>query len=248
LAETDALWAKLGKGDAAGQWQPLICHLIDVGAVAERIWEQVCSPSQRAWLARSLGLPGDAVGPWLAFVVGLHDLGKAGPVFQLQAEPGASRVAGAGFPGERPSAERLAQAPHATVTQATLGPALQGVVEVSERVVRRLAEVLGGHHGAFPKLGAARTITQDQVSVGGTAWAAARTALVRRLVQGFGVPVEVAPTAVPGLAASMWLAGLVSVADWIGSDTRYFPLIRPPRERSPGRGIAGSDRTRAISR
>src|SRR5579875_2061121 len=75
------LWAKLARrptGDPTipPTFHPLICHLLDVAAVAQALWSHALSPRMRAWLAEALGLDEDAAGRWIAFLAGLHDLGK----------------------------------------------------------------------------------------------------------------------------------------------------------------------------
>ncbi len=220
----NSLWAKLQRRRSPASWHPLICHMLDVAAVAEALWRTHCSPPTRAWIAHALSLPLDVTGAWVAFIAGLHDLGKAGPIFHLAVEAGAGRVRAAGLVSPLPQPERRVQAPHATVTQATLAAALQTVATIPEPVLSRLAEVLGGHHGAFPLPGQAAILSTDPGLVGGAGWRAAREHLVVELARALSVPLEQPPTCPPDLAASLWLAGLVSVADWIGSDTRFFPL------------------------
>lgn len=198
--------------------------MADVAAVTERLWTECVPLRTRGWIAGSLGLPEAVAGGWVTYLAGLHDLGKGSPVFQFQAPGGADRVWAAGFPGHAPHAEDKAQAPHATVTQATLAEAIAPLAQLPPRLVGRFAEILGGHHGAFPKAGATRHIRCAAVLVGGPLWRQARARLAAELAEALGVALDQPPTRVPDIAASLWLAGLISVADWIGSDPRFFPL------------------------
>src|SRR4051812_12047841 len=77
-----AVWAKLGKARYPESYHPLLFHLIDVAAVARRLWDHVLRPAVKARFAVSLGLPEDACAPWVAFWAGAHDIGKASPGFQ----------------------------------------------------------------------------------------------------------------------------------------------------------------------
>lgn len=93
-------WAKLKSGQP-GSFHPLICHRLDVASVALALWHEVLSPAARMTLTAALGLPDErTAGSWLAFLAGLHDLGKACPAFQLRPEAGAL----APLYGEVPSA------------------------------------------------------------------------------------------------------------------------------------------------
>lgn len=79
-----------------------------------------------------------------------------------------------------------------------------------------LAEIVGAHHGRGHK-----TIprTDEGGKYGGKPWAGERQRLIERLVAEFGP----FPAEQPGPAARNVLAGLVTVADWIGSDEAHFP-------------------------
>src|SRR6266508_757355 len=83
------LWAKLGKaskGELAEPlpYHPLLCHCLDVAAVAEALWRECLAPAARHWLAGGLGLDDEEAGRWVAFLAGLHDVGKCAPAFQFQ--------------------------------------------------------------------------------------------------------------------------------------------------------------------
>ena len=100
-------------------YHPVLCHLIDVGQVARRLWDDVFRPRVRAWVTARLGLAdGNAAGAWLAFWAATHDIGKVSPDFQAQGKTDAlkTRLAAAGFnlhnPGEK--------TPHGDVSTAVL--------------------------------------------------------------------------------------------------------------------------------
>src|SRR5438874_13816168 len=78
-------WAKLGSVTWPDEYHPVICHLIDVGQVARRLWDRVFRRQIRAWAATRLGLADEqAAGAWLAFWAAAHDIGKVSPCFQAQ--------------------------------------------------------------------------------------------------------------------------------------------------------------------
>ena len=78
-----SFWAKLGNATWPEKYHPVVCHLIDVGQVARRLWSDVfgrrCGNGSRP----GSGWPDqDAAGAWLAFWAGAHDIGKVSPGFQ----------------------------------------------------------------------------------------------------------------------------------------------------------------------
>lgn len=88
----ELLWAK--SSDLGGL--PLICHLLDVAAVAH---ELIAELPDAVWRRRAiqLNMSPALAHSWLAALVGCHDLGKATPGFQGKWPEGKARVAGAGF-------------------------------------------------------------------------------------------------------------------------------------------------------
>ena len=85
-------WAKLGEGGGEYGYHPLICHLLDVAAVTEAMWDAALSAAARRGFAASLGFGDDlaAARTWVAFIAGLHDLGKCSPSFAFK--PAAARL------------------------------------------------------------------------------------------------------------------------------------------------------------
>jgi len=103
--------------------------------------------------------------------------------------------------------------------------ALAGILEAGFgkcRVARDVARALGGHHGRF-----AHDVIDDlRAGSGGGAWITARKDAAEALRQAFEV--EWSELRSRGYAMTdaglMVLAGLTTVADWIGSDRTYFPF------------------------
>ncbi len=75
------LWGKYSRTDDT-IFHPLIYHLLDTSAVALEMWHDCLSDSFKKEMASSFGIPLNDTGKLLAFWVGLHDIGKAGPEFQ----------------------------------------------------------------------------------------------------------------------------------------------------------------------
>ena len=211
------LWGKLGPKEANPRpYHPLICHMLDVAAVAEVMWREVLAPATRRRLAEALGLPEEEAGKWIAFFAGLHDLGKASPGFALQDREAAARLRACGY---EPSPLSF-KPPHGVVTASTLVAALHDLSLAGE-LVGPAARILGGHHGVFPRSGDLRL---PALACGVRRWSKARPALVRSLANALRIG-GAAPRGRLDPSTAMILGGLVTVADWIGSAERFFPYV-----------------------
>jgi len=211
-----ALWAKTsGSSSSSEPYHPVLCHLLDIAAVAQCMWEQVLSPWSRRQIAVTLGIDGSAAGRWVAFWAGTHDIGKCSPAFQQQHAPGKARLMDSGYRFYA-AADR---APHGTISARALRDDLLPELDLTPRLATRVAQLVGGHHGLFPsalQIGAVSTS-----ALGKGRWKQARAELTRHLSESVQLPDE-RPVQIDN-ASALLLAGLISVADWIGSNTEYFP-------------------------
>ncbi|AOS84546.1 CRISPR-associated helicase/endonuclease Cas3 [Chlorobaculum limnaeum] len=138
-----------------------------------------------------------------ALVAACHDLGKVCPTFQKKihkAIEGADPTILDALNDVDPEIEKN-WGGHAGVSQCALEALEAG---------KTVASIAGCHHGYAPKLGGR---TADAESFGGAAWQAKRTRLLELLMEATG---ERLPEIRDPLHARV-LAGLTSVADWIGS-------------------------------
>ena len=216
------LWAKTGAHSRtscvkAGDWHPLACHVLDSAAAAAHLWDCFLAPAARTWLSSSLGgeASARALVCWLA---GLHDWGKATPLFQSQSQVHAEVVRQVGLDV---SGRALPQRPgHAHVSAHLLSAYLQ-VAGWPEVDAAWPACIVGGHHGVFPPAGWRRDKPSADV-MGGAEWEFTRREFPSLLpaVTGAGLCRPLSP---PPLAAQLTLAGLVILADWLASTERLFP-------------------------
>ncbi|WP_308363663.1 MULTISPECIES: CRISPR-associated helicase Cas3' [unclassified Microbulbifer] len=205
------VWAKSGEGYGHG----LLAHLLDVAAVAEAILMREPESSRR-WAAQALGLPLPNLVRWVAFLAGLHDFGKAIPGFQDKWEEGrqADEALGLSFPQRS-----LGVTDHACASAALLGEHLsrQGVEQ--RYWILHVLQAISAHHGynfSQIEIRDAKPLREPEK------WGAARNTIFivfRAVLAPQGAP-EVESLAQP---AVQWLAGLTSVADWIGSNPEWFP-------------------------
>ncbi len=215
-------WAKLGDAEWPEPYHPVLCHLIDVAAVTAKLWEAVFRPRFCRWLAGHLGLEERECGRWLAFWSGAHDIGKVSPCFQSQGKTNRLitllKEAGFDFP---PGNE-----PHGVLSTKILADELTGAMKwaaIDAGVARNVAVAVGGHHGVFPT-------NWDGICSplgNGTIWAVVRREILADLARLCGVTSLRPPKPTRTHDQSVWmcLAGLTSVADWIGSNQEFFPVV-----------------------
>lgn len=93
------LWAK-PPSDGSPRPHPLMCHMLDVAFVARALWTEGCTAAFRTDISWRISRDDGEAGRMLAFLAGLHDLGKASPPFQGRwpACKGALEPMGLAFP------------------------------------------------------------------------------------------------------------------------------------------------------
>lgn len=217
------LAAKFGRGDRPGDvpaYHPLYCHMADVAAVAQQLWDRVLPSSVRDLLSNGLGLPEETAREWVGFLAGLHDFGKATRDFQGRDSTAAARLGDALPPGTKPDPG------HGFRTTGLLRARLErlGVPRV---VAHQLATITGGHHGRFLQVGMECTDAGLDEELAGIreAWCGARDHLFEAFRNLFDL--GEAPALELSPPASMALAGLITVADWLGSMETHFPWAAP---------------------
>lgn len=214
-----AFWAKLGDNTWPEEYHPVLCHLIDVAQVALQLWETAFRSKVRQLVAERLGLPVEATGKWLAFWAGAHDIGKITPCFQQERFGRAyylvSRLRSNGFEFA------IGNEHHGKTGTAVLAAELANFCKSTppgNNYVQSVAVAVGGHHGVFPANWFGMT------GLGNEPWANARREVLKelsRLLQVGNCP-QPNPTQTGDQSVWMFLAGLTSVADWIGSNVEFF--------------------------
>ncbi len=181
-----------------GRSVPEHCHI--VGAVAQRLIALYPPALQSALFP-----------PNAAFAAACHDIGKVSPSFveklRYHCTSGMEHI-----PKQAVSPElEKCWGGHAGVSQAT-AKALGAPAWIPE--------IVGQHHGFSPQLGGKQA---DAEVFGGSAWQAQRAALVQELQQRLGMSWPHIASA----AQARLVAGLTSVADWIGSGRHFEDPTQP---------------------
>lgn len=211
------LWAKNARdSENPLTYHPLLCHMLDTAAVAGVMWNRALAEGSRRRLAACFGLSAHGAGRWVPFLAGLHDLGKASPAFQLKAPDMRPRLRAAGLP----VTPLVPEGRHGAITAWCLHSLLEAY-GLPRGASLTLGTAIGGHHGIFPAAG--EIVGPDGTdAVGGRAWDDARRRHAAELAAILELPSDSGPSRIDNPAA-MVLAGLVSTADWIASDSLHFP-------------------------
>lgn len=228
-----SIWAKSGSRNQ--EWLQLTQHMLDSGAMAQRLFDHWLAPGIRErWGAF---LPGgvDDARTLFVFLAAAHDVGKAAPVFVAQVETLAQRTRDAGLPC--PTMDRLRDArrdlPHATVSHVALEDWLlyHGVEPV---LALQLASVVGAHHGR-PPAGNLHDLRARRQALGRQPWESVRVELLNWLAERHGL-LDRLPAwegvRIP-LPTLVGMCGLLIMADWLASNQDFFPLRAVDAELSP---------------
>jgi CRISPR-associated endonuclease/helicase Cas3 len=172
-------------------------HCQIVGEVARAIMQGMPD-----WLRLALFPAGSEL------IAAAHDIGKVSPTFQMKIYRALTQTDAEIFTllnTETAKCSEKIWGGHAGVSQATVAEANAG---------KYTAEILGQHHGFSPNL--ARYQASSEV-FGGSSWNTQRLELLAQLKQALGVDFPV----VQNPLQARVLAGLTTVADWIGSGALF---------------------------
>ena len=194
----------------------LIYHLLDVAAVACCMWEQVLGEGQKAWLAKTLGLEEAAARQQVALLAATHDIGKATPAFQKKALDLYDELCQA---DGRLRERKTCIDDHGILSAVILSRWL-ATKGLSAMQASQLAAVIGGHHGDW-----ITSTEMGQASAGKERWRELQDAICRELECLLGAPAVAFPSSAKDFNTfAAFLSGFVSVCDWIGSDSVFFPF------------------------
>ena len=205
-------------------------HAMDTAGMMTLLYHQWLSESVRAFLADQLFPDGstdvkEETGQWLQLLALLHDIGKVTPAFQNKIAPSLNR-----------HAERLQEAGLEITCADAIGfrHSLAGfAILMEEAFPPEFGEIVGVHHGAtFTRLEAEDDYAQHrrnyngQGNTQGSVWQKLRQEWIDFALSKTGWKSRNLP--VPNVRVQMISAGLLIVADWLASNTDYFPNLPFP--------------------
>ncbi|MGH8673998.1 MAG: CRISPR-associated helicase Cas3' [Burkholderiales bacterium] len=227
-------WGKARPPTARGpQFHLLAYHCLDVAATGQ-IYLQG-HPKLLAWLGQEAGVDTEEMLKWITFWLALHDLGKFATSFQNQRPDLLLQLQ------NRHSPKAYAGVRHDSLgellwrTRLIAGADALDLGAESGRLAGRFAPwicAVTGHHGEPPDAaGASLHAHFDSCDEAAAATFvdemrhlltpdAATAAFVERPARD---AVEI------GRRCSWWVAGIAVLADWLGSNTVYFPYSSEPR-------------------
>lgn len=229
-------WAKKQYNNGSFEWLPLYIHLIDTKNVMAFLYDHWLSESQRRLLNKSINSDDEDIGKKLAmFVAACHDLGKATPAFQLKKGYTNSsdldsvlieKLANDGFDGILDSKLASANKSHHSL-------ASQYLLE-KYGVNRDIAIIVGAHHGspveepsqvdnqfAYPSNYYQNENKNNQIH---KLWEDNQREILLRALETTGFK-DIKSLPYINQVGQVILTGLLIMADWIASNTKYFPLV-----------------------
>ena len=233
----EALWAKKEEKDGLVYWLPLTVHLEDTGRIMGLLWEHWMSEGQKRTIADDTD-----IGKQIAIFIGaIHDIGKASPAFQLKKGFANSKdldkeltekLVRAGFididsPDLLSSPEKT---PHGLA-----GEVILSVLSDRFKKENDIGSIVGGHHGrpidnksmisevlSSYKKNLFQSENEDSDIY--KKWVSVHTEILNNALKSSSfkrcedIPILSQP-------AQAMLLGLLTMADWIASNTYFFPLI-----------------------
>ncbi|MDG4765921.1 CRISPR-associated helicase Cas3' [Solwaraspora sp. WMMD406] len=223
---SDAASSAWGKTSEHGPgWLPLWRHLADAAAVAELLWDHWLNDAVRRRISSALP-GGDTDGRLLvAWLAGLHDIGKCTPAFACQVPRLADRMKRHGLTFDaRVKADRQC-APHALAGHILLQDWLVDTFGWAPNAASTFAIVVGGHHGVPPSNSDLDDARRRPFLLGTGTWPQVQRELLDWMTDRLDARDRLTAwryVALPQPVQAL-LTGIVVVADWIASNQEWFP-------------------------
>ncbi len=227
----DLYWGKARPDDTSASCHLLAYHSLDVAAVGIMALQRL--PALRGLLTGQLGLPGDQIESWVAFWLSLHDLGKFAESFQSQCPDVFFLLRGRPPNPAKPYTLRHDSLGmlfwkdvlrEQVIDQAWFGPQSVDLADGLDWWARACT----GHHGQPPTEGDHWHQHFDAQHDRPAAQAfvdAMRQQFIDKDLAGAIAALDPSAFLAASAELSWWLAGLAVLADWLGSNTAFFPYL-----------------------
>ncbi len=232
------LWAKTSSGgdpdvgtvSVSARYHPLAYHLLDVAAVARAVLNVHKNRLEK--FSVKLDIEPDKLEALVLWLVALHDVGKASSGFQLMAEDlwcdasfgGRPRRPTRGVRHDAMTAWYLGSDRDASIRNEPVSHSLDTQLLWSEEGKKAVINAIAGHHGKPVQSWGCESSSQpiSPMRIGKGLISCAR-ALNADLMNLFGVqPIQSKGNEQDQIAFAWWLATLLPLCDWVGSNTLYF--------------------------
>ena len=233
-------WAK-HDFDSDG-WLPLYRHMADSAFIAGRLWDEWVPRQARALITSTLSGDESSARALVVWLAATHDIGKATPAFACQVEHLADdmRAHGLDMPLQKQMADRNL-APHGLAGHLLLRDWLVDRDGWRARDTHQFTVIAGGHHGIPPTNSAIAALDDhpELLRTPGSAatWQQVQTELLDVAASVTGADAHMASWRTVKLPqpAQVLLTALVITADWIASNSDYFPYFPGARSTDPER-------------
>lgn len=236
--QAKAIWGKTNRADDT-EWLPLYVHMVDSAAMATKIWDTWVPQGTKDVIIRDLSGDEKLAKKLAVFLAGVHDIGKATPVFQSKPITFGAEAESFAWKAERAGLPMIAglrdhnRPTHPIAGEAILEGYLIRVHGWDRKTARQYACVVGGHHGTPPdksKLEDTR-LEKKRSGLDAVEWVATQDELIDFVADIAGMrQSEWASLSDARFSAqsAVLITGLVIMADWIASnsDDAMFPLVR----------------------
>ncbi len=249
--QADTIFNYWGKADdkylAEPKWHPLVYHSLDVAAVGVTYLEQ---SSLLDVCCDLLGRSKQAFLSWSAFLIALHDLGKFSEAFQAQ-RPALMLL----LQQREPNPTKIYSERHDSLgfwlwEEYLIDEVLQKIgidaSRSSQRALKHWLLAVTGHHGVPPKpSGYADNFfrREDKETAADFVITMAELLLTKEAQD-----IPSSPNfKIASEMMSWWFAGVTVLADWLGSNTQFFPYKNPAMELGEYWGYAQAQANHAIA-
>ncbi len=225
-------WGKANpRHSGTARWHLLPFHSLDVAAVARFYLHG--HPRLLDYFATRLGVSAAVTLDWLCFWIALHDLGKFATTFQalrpevlLELQQRTPRL------GSQERHDTLGDVVWKDAVYSRYDPLALGTDKVRyKRAMHPWLAAVTGHHGQPPRVTNCRwqfCFTPEDVLAAAEFAHAARELLLPEASRDEVLALGAEKLRAAGTDLSWWVAGLTVLADWLGSNTDYFPYRDQP--------------------
>jgi CRISPR-associated endonuclease/helicase Cas3 len=218
-------WGKAMQDSGSVGWHPLVSHCLDVAAVTYALLEK--RPSFVRWAGQTLRLQDKSVIGLLVWLGAIHDLGKFAENFQWKV-PELAEAHGHEYRDSNRHHDEVGTMMWSDIKK-SLSEKNEVLAQLAEGDLDQLVRSVCSHHGTPVSTGMDRYAYSTSTLSDGCEFAQLMLDIFVGQPSLPQLPIADERINPRQIALLCWhLNGLLTVADWVGSDTHYFPYASPP--------------------